>query len=93
MVTLTRTLGRTYVQHWVTIKAICPNWLNTELVEKNKKSISMSIARQGGLLTPEYVAKGFYKLVTRFGNGVVEGIVEDNPFLIHTRWFRIVCET
>ena len=33
-------------------------------------------------MTPEYVAKGFYKLVTSFGNGAAMGVVKDNPFVI-----------
>ena len=82
VVALTRTLARTYAQHGVSIKALCPNWVNTKLVEKNKKDISKSITRQGGLLTPEYVAEGFYKLVTKFGNGAVMSAVKGSPFVI-----------
>lgn len=82
VVTLTRTLARTYAQHGVSITALCPNWVNTELVEKNKKDISKSINRQGGLMTPEYVAEGFYKLVTRCKNGAVMTAVKDLPFVV-----------
>ena len=40
VVALTRTFARTYVQHGITIKALCPNWVNTELVERIRKVLA-----------------------------------------------------
>merc|ERR1711944_252406 len=59
VVALTRTLAKDYSHHGVSIKAICPAWTDTEIVssardraiDRNKKMLSQSINRQGGLMT------------------------------------------
>ena len=46
------------------------------------KELSENIKNSGGLMTPEYVADGFYKLVTKCDNGTVIWAFNDLPFLI-----------
>jgi len=90
VVALTRTLAKDYSQHGVSIKAICPAWADTEIVssardkviDRNRMKIDSDIKRQGGLMTPEYVAEGFYKLVTQADNGAVMWSLKDTPFLV-----------
>ena len=87
VVALTRTLAKDYSNHGVNIKAICPAFADTEIVsssftKENEKHLSASIKRQGGLMSPEYVADGFYKLVTKCSNGAVIWAFKDTPFLV-----------
>ena len=90
VVALTRTLAMDYKHHEVSIKAICPAWADTEIVssardhaeDRDKIALTKSIKGQGGLMTPEYVAEGFYKLVTKCDNGTVIWAIKDTPFLI-----------
>ena len=90
VVALTRTLATDYKHHGVSIKAICPAWADTDIVssakdnadDKTRKELSKSINSQGGLMTPEYVAEGFYKLVTKCDNGAVIWAIKNTPFLI-----------
>lgn len=90
VVALTRTLAKDYSHHGVSIKAICPAWTDTEIVssardraiDRNKKMLSQSINRQGGLMTPEYVAEGFYNLVTKCDNGSVMWSLKGTPYLV-----------
>ena len=90
VVALTRTLANDYSNHGVSIKAICPAFADTTIVssalasltKENEKQVKANINRMGGLMTPEYVAEGFYKLVTELGNGSVIWAFKDTPFLV-----------
>jgi len=90
VVALTRTLAKDYSHHGVSIKAICPAWADTEIVssarekatDRDKKMLSQSIKRQGGMMTPEYVAEGFFNLVTKCDNGSVMWSLKDTPYLV-----------
>ena len=89
VVALTRTLAADFKTHGISVKALCPAWANTEIVssargmsERAKKEIDKSIGVQGGMMTPEYVAQGFYKLVAECKNGSVLWSLKDTPFLV-----------
>ena len=90
VVALTRTLAKDYSHHGVSIKALCPAWADTEIVssavdsanDKDKKNLNKSIKQQGGLMTPEYVAEGFYNLVTKCDNGSVMWSLKGAPYLV-----------
>ena len=89
VVALTRTLAVDYTHHGISIKALCPAWADTEIVSSAKelspkvnKSVTQSIRESGGIMTPEYVADGFYKLLSDCGNGTVMGAMKDTPFFV-----------
>ena len=90
IVALTKDLAKDFRFHGVCFKTLCPAWTDTELVSSTKEGIpedrvlelERSIKSAGGLMTPEYVAKGFYKLVTECGNGNIMCVIKDTPFLI-----------
>ena len=35
----------------------------------------------GGLMTPEYVAEGFFRLLTQCGNGCTMVVLKDTPYI------------
>ena len=86
VVAMTRTLSRDYLEHGVSIKAICPAFADTDMVSavyehsegRVKEEVSQAI--KGGLMTPDYVAEGFFKLVTQCSNGDV--IWSIPPYLV-----------
>ena len=89
VVAMTRTLSKDCGSHGVSIKAICPAFADTDMVsavikhsEGNvKKEVTMAI-KERGLMTPDYVAEGFYKLVTECSNGDVIWSMPDTPYLV-----------
>jgi len=98
VVALTRGLGQDPIlsSHGVKVQCICPLWADTEIVSsitsfkqsdgdanlKLKGVVDKSIQVAGGLMTPEYVAENFYRVITTCGNGAVLAIVKNGPFLI-----------
>ena len=89
VVAMTRTLSRDYNAHGVSIKAICPAFADTDMVSavlehsegKVKEEVTQAI-RSRGLMTPDYVAEGFYKLVTECSNGDIIWSMPDTPYLV-----------
>ena len=89
VVAMTRTLARDCTDHGVSIKAICPAFADTDMVsavrehskDRVKEEITQSIEK-GGLMAPDYVAEGFYKLVTECVNGDVIWSMPDTPYLV-----------
>ena len=89
VVAMTRTLSRDYNEHGVSIKAICPAFADTDMVSavlehsegKVKEEVTQAI-RSRGLMTPDYVAEGFYKLVTECSNGDIIWSLPDTPYLV-----------
>ena len=82
---MTRTLAieKNNIQH----KAICPAWTDTEIVSsasqgQSKVALDNHIQKMGGLMTPEYVAEGFYRLATQCGNGDTMVIVKGAPYVV-----------
>ena len=88
VVVLTRTLAAAFKDHGVSNKALCPAWADTEIMSmkhaspESEKAVENSIKRSGGLMTPEFVAEGFYKLVSGCDNGAVMGVMNKTPFFI-----------
>ena len=90
VVALTRTLAVDFKYTGVSIKAICPSWTDTEIVSSAKDHVPKErlpelekrINNMGGLMSPEHVAKGFYKLVTECGNGDIMAVLKGVPFLL-----------
>jgi len=85
VIAFTRTMAndpRYKIQH----KCICPAWADTEIVSSvnNDKygMVKASIKETGGLMTPEYVAEGFIRLVTHCGNGSTMFVMKEFPFML-----------
>ena len=89
VVAMTRTLSRDFNEHGVSIKAICPAFADTDMVSavlehsegRVKDEVTQAI-RSNGLMTPDYVAEGFYKLVTECSNGDIIWSMPDTPYLV-----------
>merc|ERR1719362_1413413 len=86
---LTRTLAWGSIHHGVNIKALCPAWADTQLMNLSDElpayvheSVKKSVNASGGLMSPDYVAEGFTKLVTACENGSVLMVIKDTPFTI-----------
>ena len=99
VVALTRTLAWDVDYHGVSIKALCPAWADTNIMSMvdtmpphSKMAVNRSVKASGGLMSPEYVAKGFYKLVSECDNGSVMMVVNHTPFTIipDTARFKIL---
>ena len=43
-----------------------------------KKALTDHIQKMGGLMTPEHVAEGFYRLLTQCSNGATMIVVKDS---------------
>ena len=89
-IALTKTLADDISNHGISFKVLCPAWADTELVSTLKATLrrerlpdlEKQIQKVGGLMTPEFVAKGFYKLVTECKNGTVLWVMKDTPYII-----------
>merc|ERR1739838_1009868 len=85
VVALTRTMAQDIARHGVVTKCICPSWTDTEIVSSvaDKSGIDKSIKELGGsMMTPEYVAEGFYRLVTKSENGSAMAVMKGVPYII-----------
>lgn len=86
VVALTRTLGATTKD--VAHKCICPSWADTEIVSgakataEEREGLNKSIKEFGGLMTPEYVAEGFYRLVTQCDTGSALAVMGHSPYIL-----------
>lgn len=85
VVALTRTMAND-PRHKIQHKCICPAWADTEIVSSVNNdpvgSKDASIKEMGGLMTPEYVAEGFLRLVTQCGNGSAMAVLKGFPYLL-----------
>ena len=85
VVALTRTLART--TSGVAHKAICPSYADTEIVsaantwQEDQTALARSIEACGGLMSPEFVAEGFYRLVTQCDSGAVMAVMPGLYFI------------
>ncbi len=55
-------------------KCICPAWTDTNMVSSAvqvdvRNELGDNIKARGGLMTPEHVEEGFFRLVTQCDNG------------------------
>ena len=88
VVAMTRTMAtsNTGIMH----KAICPAWTDTEIVSTatnigtptEKSALEAHIKKSGGLMTPEFVAEGFFRLLTQCGNGATMVVLKDSPYIV-----------
>ena len=68
-------------------KAFCPDGTDTDLVAEAVKGLDPKQMEEytkmtGGLMTPEFVAEGFLKLLTQCGNGAVMLIQNNSPYIL-----------
>jgi len=85
VVAMTRTMAVS--NNGILHKAICPAWTDTEIVStagqaQDSSDLKAHIQKMGGLMTPEFVAEGFYRLVTQCGNGATMVILKDFPYIV-----------
>ena len=86
VVTMTRSMAlgpRSNIMH----KAICPDGTDTDLVAEASKGLDPKEMEEyqkmtGGLMTSEFVAQGFMKLLTKCGNGSVMLVQKDSPYIL-----------
>ena len=86
VVTLTRSMAlgpKSNIMH----KAFCPDGTDTDLVAEAGKGLDPEAMKEyqkmtGGLMTSEFVAEGFMKLLTECSNGSVMVIQKDSPFIL-----------
>jgi len=97
VVAMMRTLAMedTNIMH----KVICPAWADTQIMSGfdedpvSRKTREAQINRFGGLMTPEYVAEGFFQLVTKGGNGSCMLVLNNTPYLMvpeHSKSFILM---
>jgi len=85
VVAMTRTMAVS--DNGIMHKAICPAWTDTEIVStagqaQDASDLKAHIQKMGGLMTPEHVAEGFFRLLTQCGNGATMVIVKDCPYIV-----------
>merc|ERR1711935_151452 len=82
---MTRSLATSYSKHGVSIKCICPSWTDTELVNNVTVAESRVVIdkqlKLRGVMPPEFVAEGFYRLVTHCENGTALAAIKGLPYL------------
>jgi len=90
VVALTRTLGRskTLKTTGVKVQCICPAFADTNILADIGDNAMKAVKTRFGLMTPEFVADGFMKLVTRCNNGEAMVIVKDVPPFIYGDWSK-----
>merc|ERR1712002_1314188 len=84
VIALTRTMAKDIASHGVVTKCICPSWADTEIVSSvstSKEEMQKHIQKMGGMMTPEYVAEGFYRLVTQCSNGSAMAVLKGLPYI------------
>jgi len=87
VVQLTRTMS--LANDGIMHKAICPAWTDTAIVSTANDNEKISgeqmkahIKKSGGLMTPEHVAEGFFRLLTQGGNGSTLCILKGFPYIM-----------
>ena len=86
VVTLTRSMAlgpKSNIMH----KAFCPDGTDTDLVAEAGKGLDPEAMKEyqkmtGGLMTSEFVAEGFMKLLTECSTGSVMLIQKDSPYIL-----------
>ena len=83
VIALTRTMAKDIARHGVVNKCICPAWADTEIVSSVDPNPGMQKSiQQFGMMTPEHVAEGFYRLVTKCDNGSAMAVMKGVPYLL-----------
>ena len=86
VVTMTRSMAlgpKSNIMH----KAFCPDGTDTDLVAEASKGLDPKEMEEyqkmtGGLMTSEFVAQGFMKLLTECSNGSVMLVQKDSPYIL-----------
>ena len=86
VVAMTRSMSlgpRSNIMH----KALCPDGTDTDLVADAGKGLDPEAMKEhhkmtGGLMTSEFVAEGFMKLLTECSNGSVMLVQKDSPYIL-----------
>lgn len=86
VVALTRTLGKNAFEKatGVKVQCICPSFVETGIFDNVDAETYASVKEKYGIMTPEYVADGFFKLVTSCKTGDAMAIVKDVPPMIYS---------
>ena len=92
IVAITKTLAEDIRHHGIQFKVLCPAWVDTDLVatlratfpKERVPELETQIKKVGGLMTTDFVAQGFYKLVTECGNGTIMWVLKDTPYITMT---------
>merc|ERR1712241_1551699 len=68
-------------------KCLCPAWTDTNMVSSAvkvdvKNELGDNIKSRGGLMTPEHVAEGFFRLVTECDNGSAMAVNKGCPYIL-----------
>ena len=87
VVAYTRIVAEDFADHGVSMKAMCPLWVDTEMVatgvqqasQKMSSHIKKSIKDTGGLLSPSDIADSVFKLLTECENGTVLFSAKNTP--------------
>ena len=90
VVAYTRIVAEDFAEHGVTMKAMCPLWVDTEMVasgvqnssQKLSSQIKKSIKDSGGLLSPSDIADSVFKLLTECESGTVLFSAKNTPNII-----------
>merc|ERR1711892_640198 len=87
VIALTRTMAKDIARHGVVTKCICPSWADTEIVTnvtpgEGKEMIDKAMKKMNGTMTPEHVAEGFYRLVTKCENGSAMAVIKGVPYFL-----------
>ena len=90
VVAYTRIVSEDFADHGVSMKAICPLWVDTEMVASGVKNSSQKLSSQikksiqdtGGLLSPSDIAESVVQLLTKCGSGTVLFSAKNTPNII-----------
>ena len=86
VVALTRSLGTNVFlkESGVRVQCICPSFVDTNILADASKDQLTFIKNKFGLMTPEFVAEGFLKLVTECDNGTALCILDKVPPVVYS---------
>jgi 15-hydroxyprostaglandin dehydrogenase (NAD) len=91
VVALTRTLGtdRFLRETGVKVQCICPSFADTAIIKDiDQYSAFNAAVKKFGVMTPEYVAEAFIKLVTRCKTGEAIVVIKDVPPFIYVDYSK-----
>merc|ERR1712123_451967 len=86
VIALTRTMAKDIARHGVVTKCICPSWADTKIVSDLtpafKAEVDKVVKKMNGMMTPEHVAEGFYRLATQCENGSAMAVIKGVPYIL-----------
>ena len=86
VVALTRSLGTNVFlkDSGVRVQCICPSFVDTNILADASKDQLTFIKNKYGIMTPEFVAEGFLKLVTECDNGTALCMIDKVPPVVYS---------